>query len=271
MFLVAAWAQASDPAPPLDDVVARMKAALGGGPGHQSLQDGTPIDFAFRRSVRDVLTGKVLTADHRYVVADGGTSLRLDIRIIEGEGVDSATVVRGDRAWLFTAAGRNDVAPEIARSRLLEFAPQHLFSVPLAIAADAEGLVADASMAVLGHVDDGGRRRLILTGRDEDGLERARLELDAATSLLSVVAFVSPAGHVQYRYADYREITRGLVLPFRREFHRNGQLQSTISVQRLRLVAPSEPGLFDPEAGTLAPIQPGGTNASPPPKTKTRR
>ena len=264
LFLViSSYARAADTLPSLDDAVARMRAALGGGPQHGVLKDGTELDFAFRRTVRDVITGKVLTADHRYLVKENGANLRLDIRLVEGDGVDSATVVRGDRSWLFTSAGRHDVAPEIARSRIAEFAPEHLFSVPLAIAADAEGLVADASMAVLGYVEDKAGRRLVLTGRDEDGVERARLELDATTWLLVGVSFISPGGHVIYRYGDYREVAPGLVLPFRREFLRNGQNQSTITVDWLRLQPGAEAGVFDPDVGTLRPIKPGAALPAP--------
>lgn len=255
-FLCFASPSGAAPEPPsIQHVVEQVARSLGGREGGRAaLLQAKELDFVFRRTVRDVLTGKELVADHRFVAMDAGDRIRLDIRIVSGDGKDSGTVVTPDRAWVVAEGARHEISSGNPRSRLGEFAPSRIFSVPFALGADGAELLGDAAIDVVGWTGEGADRRLLLLGRDAAGEESARLELDAARMWPVRVSFVSTGGQVVYRYADYREIAPGLVVPFERELLRNGQRVSSIKVLRLKLDVRDGAGLFDPELSTLPAI-----------------
>jgi hypothetical protein len=252
MLLLSAGATAAQaaPKPSAAEVVERVAEALGGPKGGaRVLGTARELDFIYTRSVRDAVTTKQIDAGHRYVRADGGRRQRLDLRVAQ-DGVDSGSIIDGKTAWVVVGGARHDVDPLAIQARLPEFSPERMFSVPLALAAEGPRLLGEATLTVDERVDEGGRRRWVLLGLGEDGQETARLEVDARTSLPLEVAFRSPAGHVVYRYADFRQVAPGLVLPFQREFHRNGIRISRTEVTRLRLEVDEAP-LFSPVGTAL--------------------
>lgn len=245
--LLPATGHAGPAAPEIGVLIGRISQALGGPDGGAPVLEGqSSIDFLFRRTVRDAVTTKELTADHRYVSLDAGERLRLDIRMVDGDGKDSAAVVDGDSAWLIVQGDKHDAEVDVVSGRLTEFSPDRLFSVPLALASEGEQILGDAALSVVGRVDDRGKGRFILLGTDAEGNETARLEVDAHTYQPLEVAFRSLSGEVVYRYADYRQITEGLIVPFEREFLRNGIRISRTEVKRLALRVPDDPDRFDP-------------------------
>jgi hypothetical protein len=219
------------------------------------LDEAGQIDFIFRRTIRDSITRKELTADHRYVVMADGRQ-RLDIRMQAGEGKDSAVVLDGDHAWVITGGEAHDVDATTAASRLREFAPHRLFSVPLALASDGRQILGDAALTVVGRVDDRGQSRFVLVGRDGEGNETARLEVDARNYRPIEVAFQSRSGEVVYRYSDYREVADGLVVPFEREFLRNGIRVSRTVVSRLGFRPGDDRVRFDRSIVSLKALKP---------------
>lgn len=235
--------------PELNALIERISLALGGQDGGEAvLEKAKNYSFTFRRSITDAPSGRQVTADHRYLFHQGGKRVRLDIRIRSGKGKDSATVVVGEDAWLLVAGERHALDPETASGRLGEFTPQWLFSVPLALATDGRQLLGGASLSLAGRVREKGADRFILVGTGADGEETARLEIDARSYRPVEIAFRSSGGNVVYRYGDYREVEPGLVLPFRREFLRNGIEVSSTEVFQLSLSKVGDSGLFAPEA-----------------------
>lgn len=246
LSLLPATALAGPAAPEIGVLIGRISQALGGPDGGAPvLEKQKEIDFLFRRTVRDAVTTKELTADHRFVRLERGNRLRLDIRMVDGDGKDSAAVVDGDGAWLIVKGDKHDAEADVVAGRLTEFSPERLFSVPLALASEGKQILGDAALSVVGRVDDKGKGRFILVGTDAEGNETARLEVDAHTYQPLEVAFRSPSGEVVYRYGDYREITDGLIVPFEREFLRNGIRISRTVVKRLSLRVPDDPDRFD--------------------------
>lgn len=240
-------------APEIGVLIERISRALGGPDGGRAvLEAEAELEFVFRRTVRDAITTKELTADHRYVVARGGR--RLDIRMVKGDGTDSAVVVEGEEAWVISGGALHEADASLVLPRLEEFSPSRIFSVPLALATEGRQILGDAELAVVGRVDDHGKSRFILVGQDEAGVETARLEVDARTYRPIEVAFRSPSGEVVYRYDDYREIAPGLVVPFSREFLRNGNRVSRTDISRLGFRAPADPARFDRGVLALAPL-----------------
>lgn len=245
--------QAPD-APPLDALVGRISMSLGGPTGGMKKLDAAPaIDLAFRRTVRDSHSSDEITADHRYV--EIGDRARADVRVVEGEGKDSATIVN-QTGWLIVDGVAHDVEIEAAQAQLREFDPRRLWSVPFALAGEGRQILQAASLEMEGRADgDDGRALLVMVGRDAEGTETSRLEVDAKTYRPTNVQFHSSSGQVEYQYGDYREIADGLVVPFERVFLRNGKQVSRTRVVGLKLEAPKDqPQLFDRAATKLLPV-----------------
>jgi len=247
LLLLSSPTGAAPDGPELNALIERISLALGGQDGGQSVLDqAKSYAFTFRRTIKDGPAGRQVTADHRYLFHRGGERVRLDIRIRSGKGKDSATVIVGEDAWLLAEGERHTVDPATAGGRLGEFTPQWLFSVPLALATDGRQLLGGASLSLVGRVREEGGSRFILVGSGPDGEETARIEIDARSYRPVEIAFRSSGGNVVYRYGDYREVARGLILPFRREFLRNGIEVSSTEVFQLKLSKVGDSSLFDP-------------------------
>lgn len=253
---LASPALADEAVPTLKVVAQRLSQALGGEKGgFKVLEKSKELDFVFHRTVRNSKSRKTVRAEHRFVRTGGGVRLRLDVRVSGKGGVDSASVVDGEASWVLTGGKRQDADTAALRSRLTEFAPERLFSVPLTLAVEGKEMLIDADLELQREEIDG-EERLVLSGEGEDG-GTTRIVLDAESYRPVEVAFRSLSGDLVYRYDDYREVSEGLVLPFVREFHRNGIRISRMEVRRLGLHVPTEGDLFDP-AVTKLPALPKG-------------
>ena len=240
--------------PPLDALVGRISMSLGGPTGGLAALDGfEAVELVFRRTVKDSHSRKKITADHRYV--ELGDQRRIDVRIIDGEGKDSAAVL-SDTSWLIVEGGVHEVERSAIEAQMGEFDPRRLWSVPFALAAEGRQILQAASLEVTGQeTDDAGREILVMVGRDEEGSETSRLEVDAKSYRPIRVQFVSSSGQVEYRYSDWRDVKDGLVVPFSREFLRNGSRVSRTDVTQFKLVEPKDrTRLFDREVTTLEPV-----------------
>jgi len=254
LVLAATPLAVSASAPTLDALVGRISMSLGGPNGGAKIVDGAPaIELVFRRTLKDSHSRDEITADHRYV--ESGERRRLDVRVIEGDGKDSAAVI-GDGSWLIVDGAVHEVEPSAVSAQLGEFDPRRLWSVPFALASEGREILQAASLEVEGrHETDAGFAYLLLVGRNEEGEETSRVEVDAETYHPTKVQFLSSSGQVEYRYGDYRRVADGLLVPFVREFHRNGTRISRTEVTRFKLVAPKdEAKLFDRAVTKLAPL-----------------
>lgn len=253
LLLLTAPAQAVD-APPLDALVGRISMSLGGPSGGSKVLDDAPgVEMVFRRTVRESHSSKELTADHRYVESKG--RIRVDVRMVEGDGKDSAMVLDTEEGWLLADGGLHPIDRGALIAQLGEFDPRRLWSVPFALASEGRQILQAASLEVEGRVKDDEGDRIVMVGRDEEGEETSRVEVDAANYRPTRVQFLSSSGRVEYRYADWREAAPGLIVPFLREFYRNGTRLSRTRVVALELRAPqSAARLFDRDETGLVPI-----------------
>ncbi|MBJ95249.1 MAG: hypothetical protein CMP23_12375 [Rickettsiales bacterium] len=247
--------QALGGAPEMGVLIERMSRALGGSSGGaRALEQAELIDVVFQRKVKESSSGRKMTALHRFVQVGAGQRSRLDIRIAEGKGRDSATIVRDGAAFLLVDGAVHEISLAAVEARLGEFSPFRLFSVPLALATDGPQMLGDAALVLAGKVGSGRDSRFILVGKGADGSETARLELDANSYRPVEVAFRSAGGDIVYRYGDYRELRKGLIVPFRREFIRNGILLSTTEVLSFVTEGPVDDSLFDTAGAELEPL-----------------
>jgi hypothetical protein len=242
--------------PTVKVVIDGLSKSLGGKKGGlAALERSDELDFVFDRTVRDSLSRTTIEASHRLVRVDRGSRLRLDVRVSGDKGVDSAAIVVGQEAWVVAEGERHEADADALKSRLVEFAPERLFSVPLTLAAEGASILGDAALTLrLEKGED--KDRLLLLGEGKDG-STTRILLERSTYRPVEVAFRSLSGDLVYRYDDYREISPGLVIPFVREFYRNEIRVSRTSVRRFVLKLPNPDALFSPEARDLPKLPKG--------------
>jgi len=243
-----AWA--APETPKMKVVVERLGQSLGGPRGGLALLERSKeLDFVFDRTVRDSLSRQTVEASHRLVRTQSGDRIRLDVRVKGEEGIDSASIIDGTAGWVVADGERHEADAAALRSRLIEFAPERLFSVPLTLAAEGSDILGGAALELSRERIDG-KNRLVLSGGGGES-PSTRIVLDAEDYRPLEVAFRSLSGDLVYRYEDYREVVPGLVLPFVREFYRNGLRVSRTTVRRFGLSVSSESSLFAPDSTTL--------------------
>ncbi|MCO4774221.1 MAG: hypothetical protein KDA24_29610 [Deltaproteobacteria bacterium] len=254
LLLLGAGSAVATDAPPLDALVGRVSMSLGGPTGGLKTLEGAPaIELVFRRTVRDSHSAAEITADHRYV--EVGAKRRIDVRVVDGDGTDSAAIV-SDSSWMIVDGATHTVEATAVEAQMGEFGPRRLWSVPFALASEGREILNAASLEVVGRGDgESGSEVLVMVGKNEEGEETSRVEVDAKSYRPTNVQFVSSSGKVEYRYGDYREIADGLVVPFSREFLRNGSRVSRTDVTSLSLRPPKEVArLFDEAVTKLSPL-----------------
>jgi len=255
LLLSSTEVMAKESVPKLSLLVERLGKSLGGpSGGMQVLKKASEVDFVFHRVARDAQSRQDIEAEHRLLRLAKGERLRLDVRLKGDDGIDSASVIDGSNSWVIAEGERHEAEEAVLRSRLGEFAPERLFSVPLTLATEGADLIGDADLKVSREQSDSGDR-FILRGGSEDS--PVRIELSATTYRPLLVAFRSLSGDVVYRYEDYREVAPGLILPFVREFHRNGLRVSRTTVRRLGLKARAVDDLFQADSTQLRSLPKG--------------
>jgi hypothetical protein len=224
---------------------ARLLSALvlaHGGGGGQSPQAGAdawdPVHFRFERRV-DVGDG-ALRAWHDYWRA--GDNIRLELRIMEGEGRNSITLVDGDKAWLHVDGELHEVAAGPTREALALFDP---------------GVVLEQAVRFATWSPDSSARAVsrgpVEGELDWLELERAQGEpvlvgLDPADQRVRELVIEGDADALRWSFADYQEMPGGLLVPLRLESHFGGQARELVVVRGLEAPDQADPTLFDPEA-----------------------
>ncbi len=223
---------------------AAVRAHGGRGGGLDVLARAGSVRFAFERRV-PLPQGTLVV---RHELRRAGDRWRLDVDVVEGQGVDSTTIVDGDgRAWVVVDGAATERDRARTREILDAFAPEQLLGLPLRLPGDVgrsptwDGLRTEAL--------DG---NLVVLGREgEDagtGLQAAAFDRESGT--LARVRWRTEDGDLEYDYGDYRTVARGLVVPFAIDIRRAGTVIESVRVEALRLDESFDPGTFTvpPEA-----------------------
>lgn len=232
------------------DLLAAVVLAHRGTASGQALADrgtasaGAPVHFRFEREV-DIGHG-ALRVWHDYWSA--GDDLRLEVRVLEGEGRDSLTIVRGhEAAWLRVDGQTHAVEPGPTREALAVFDPAIVLERGLALA----DLPVGTRARVVSH--RGGAPEL--TWLDVDGgtpEARILLGIDPADHRVRELVMVGVADALRWSFGDYREDEGGIVVPLRLEAWYGEQLRERVVVRVLERPSAVTGELFDPD-GTKNP------------------
>jgi hypothetical protein len=220
--------------PQLPDAQAVLKGAvraLGGSEGGaERLAEADNLSFRYRRTVQ----GEVSLTAHHELLRSADTEM-LEIRMVEGVGVDSRTLIVGDQAWLWTVDGRSAQDAERARGLVGDFGPEQLLGWPLEFARLVEADPGYALLRTEGRVLAEERPVLALEYDGPEAGGTLRVLVEEATSHPVRVSYTTDAGIVAYDFSDWRELDTGLVVPFHVVLLRDGLPVDTIDVLELAL------------------------------------
>ena len=237
------------PDPVSDDKAARVEGARllsalvlahgGGGAGAPSVGVAAwdPVHFRFERRV-DV-GGGALRAWHDYWRA--GDAVRLELRIMEGEGRNSITLIDGDQAWLQVDGELHEVAAGPTREALALFDPAVVLEQAVSFATWSPD---SSARAVLRGPVEGELAWLEL--EREQG-EPVLVGLDPADQRVRELVISGEGDALRWSFADYQEMPGGLVVPLRLESHFGEATREQVVVRSLEVPEQADGTLFDPE------------------------
>lgn len=219
---------------------AAVEAHGGATGGLAALSGSRELTFQFVREVP--VDGKSLVARHVY--RRSGDSLRLDVTVQKGDGVDSVTVAGpGGGAWVVSEG--KTVPRDAPRTREIvgRFAPEQLLRVALGVAADIETATAWRELVVVGPEGDD-----LVVLRPETGPTGGLVEVAFSRTdhRLRRVTMERAGRRTVYLFDDYRELAPGLVVPHETETLRDGASVEAIQVLGLDASTRIPATLFQP-------------------------
>ncbi len=225
---------------------ARLLSALvlahgGGGSADQPpprMADWDPVHFRYERAA--TIDDSPLRAWHDY--HRDGDALRLEIRIIEGEGTDSVTIVRGDQAWLMVGGEVHEVPAGPTREALALFEP----ATVLEQAVGFSGWSADMGVRAVERPEGDEELSWIALQGEDDG-ERVSVGLDPTDQRARQLVMSAQGAELSWSFADYQEISDGLVVPLRLRSSFDGKPREQIVVRTLELPESLDAELFVPK------------------------
>jgi len=232
---------AGDPVVGMELLAAVIRAHGGGASANTDLGSASSLHFRFERQVW--VDEGLLRVWHDY--SREGTATRLEIRILEGEGKDSTTLLRkGEGAWILVDGKLlpQEVVP--IEETLESFQPDRVLDKALDLARLGSGKTA----VYVGSEDEDGRTLARLLVGGSDGGAVLSLGIDQADHRVRDLTVSTSSGKIGWRYGDYHDLPGGPVVPYQIELTRDGTPKERISVLDLASPARAEAVLFSPDS-----------------------
>ncbi len=218
--------------PEVAKLLARATAVLGGAKGGRDvIAAAKTVRFEYERSV----TGG-LEARHVYLRRNADQAL--EVRVTEGDGVDSETRLVGGTAWLRTGKEGSFTSQDAERATELLAQASPVGMVPLVLVfADAAGargefdqLARSGTSLIEGDVCD------VLTFAGDRTSGPMTLEISQASGHVRRISFEE--GKLVHQFDDYATIVPHLVVPKKIRTWREGKLAETTEILSLDLDSP---------------------------------
>lgn len=222
------------------ELIEAASNALGGSKGgHEALVGLSGYRLIYKMEVHDPRSGNDYTAHHIYT-HDLDGSVRLEVKVIDGGGVDSVAVAGADGGWVEADGEKTEFEAAEVLQRIDDFSPQRLFQVPLDLAPrGVEAFPEEVRDALVSEWVDAEDHAagVVVRSSSEAQQEQVRMVLDASNHLPLEASFASVAGKITYVFDDYRTVSEGLIVPFQRRFLRNDIQLSSLTVESFGILA----------------------------------
>lgn len=218
--------------PEVAKLLARATDVLGGpNGGGDVIAAAKTVRFEYARTVAGGL-------EARHVYLRRNADQALEVRVVEGDGVDSETRLVGGTAWLRTGRDGSFSSQDAERAAELLEQASPIGMVPLVLVfADAAGargefdqLARSGTSLVEGDVCD------VLTFAGDRTSGPMTLEISQATGQVRRISFEE--GKLVHQFDDYATIAPRLVVPKKIRTWREGKLAETTEILSLQLDSP---------------------------------
>ena len=224
-------------------IIQRAIRAHGGeGGGVSQVQGAGSVHFRYQRTLMSEPQNMVV--DHDYI--RWGEGLRLGVEIVEGNGVDSLTVVdRDHEAWVLMDGKVTQRDPERTASVLSGYGPDRILGLSLQIAQQAQSSEQWAQLVLVGSTANPAGEQIVLKAAEGSGRGLKEVTFDSVHTRLVSAKWSTLDGVLQMRFEDYHVSDSGLVYPKGMTVWQDDQMIEQILFQELRLNQPVEKDLFD--------------------------
>jgi len=221
-------------------LVSALVLAHGGGGAERSptMDQWESVHFRFERSANIGETTMKVWHDYHRV----GDAARLELRVLEGEGKDSTTIVKGDQAWLWVDGALHEVGAGPTKEALALFEPAVVLERALGFASWSPELQATEIDAPV----PGDGVRWVALERDGGG-DAVMVGIDPTDQRARELLLRVDGDELRWTFADYQEVHGGAVVPRRLESSFDGQPRELVTVRSLERPESPDPALFDPE------------------------
>jgi len=199
------------------------------------LETWDPVHFRFERAAAIGDTSMRVWHDYWRV----GDDVRLELRVLEGDGADSTTVIRGEKAWLLVGGERHEVSAGPTREALTLFEPAAVLEQAASFAAWSTPM----PVRVVERKSSDSELKWISLERS-DAAEAVLVGIDPTDGRARELTLVAGDDELSWTFADYQEVLGGLEVPLRLESSFDGELREQITVLALELPDSPDPTLF---------------------------
>ncbi|MBA2322061.1 MAG: hypothetical protein H0V89_13005 [Deltaproteobacteria bacterium] len=217
--------------PEVAKILDRAVAAHGGPSGGAGVvQRASSVRFEYERQLEGGLRV-------RHVYARRGADEALQVRVVEGSGIDSETRLVSGSAWLQT--GRDAFATQDAqraKELLAQASPQGIIPFVLVFGAAADTRSEFTRLERGENVEVGAVQAESLRFEGDRSTGPMTLAVDPKTGLVRQVSFED--GDLVHQFDDYAEVAKGLVSPRKITTWKEGKLVETTLVSTLVLDGP---------------------------------
>ena len=220
----------------VEALLARVRRAHGAGTDlKERFESADSVHFRFQREVPQG-AGKLVVWHDYY---RRGTWLRLEVRILEGEGKSSLTVVRPETgAWVRVGDEKDEkFTPGRALGAISTFSPVDTLGRSLHFGQiTGDGELKSRSGGVLEVALDS-------IGKAEG---HVTLRVEPVQHRIESLLWEVDEDALKWSYSDYRELEGGGVVPYATTLSKNGDAVERISVLALSISDQADASLFDP-------------------------
>ncbi len=224
--------------------------------------------------VADILRGPLLLSYSREILTPHSLLIshllytwpperaRLELRVMEGTGKDSISLLSETGGWLLVDGQRVEVNRRELQAKTTGYSLQSLLKVHLEFPDQVSTNFGADKVSYEGRQLDESNKmlHLIALTSSESRPHIVKIGIDAETFCLRKIFYRGAAGLSAFSYGDFRIAVPSLSLPYRIELTRSGTREEVVKIKQIEVLAQSPAEMLDP-ASTHPPARRGIYNA----------